>query len=108
VNQGGVPFNNQLADTRHAELVRVDFAAHAASMGCHAEHVGSISELEAAFERARAADRTYVIVISTDPNAWTEGGAFWEVGVPEVSKRPEVQAARSAMQAGKRNQRIGI
>ena len=39
VNQGGVPFNNQLEDTRHRELVRVDFAAHAASMGCRTETV---------------------------------------------------------------------
>ena len=28
---------------------------------------------------------------------WTGGGAFWEVGVPEVSDRPEVQAAKAAM-----------
>ena len=29
VNQGGVGYNNLLEDTRHRELVRVDFAAHA-------------------------------------------------------------------------------
>ena len=39
-----------------------------------------------AFERARCADRTTVIVIATDPHAWTEGGAWWEVGVPEMSE----------------------
>jgi 3D-(3,5/4)-trihydroxycyclohexane-1,2-dione acylhydrolase (decyclizing) len=106
VGQGGVGFNNMLADTRHRELVRVDFAAHARSMGCEAETVTSIAELEAAFTRARAADRTYVIAIATDPSAWTEGGIFWEVGVPEVSDRPEVRAARGAMQQGKQAQRL--
>ena len=37
VNQGGESFNNLLADARiEGELVPVDFAAHAASMGCEA------------------------------------------------------------------------
>lgn len=107
VNQGGVPFNNQLADTRHERLVYVDFAAHAASMGCLSETVATVDELEAALARARAADRTYVIAMKTESNVWTEGGAFWEVGVPEVSDRPEVLAAHAAMQAGKQQQRIG-
>ncbi len=108
VNQGGEPFNNLLADTRHHELVRVDFAAHAASMGCIAEDVNSIAELEAAFVRARTSERTHVIVLRTDPSAWTEGGAFWEVGVPEVSESAGVRAARQAMESGRRGQRRGI
>ncbi len=57
-------------------------------MGCESETVTTIAELEAAFERARAADRTYVIAIRTTQYDWTEGGNFWEVGVPEVSGRP--------------------
>ena len=59
VNQGGVPFNNLIADTRQVErVVEVDFAAHAAAMGCDSETATTIAELEAAFGRARAADRT--------------------------------------------------
>jgi 3D-(3,5/4)-trihydroxycyclohexane-1,2-dione acylhydrolase (decyclizing) len=106
VGQGGVGFNNMLSDTRHRELARVDFAAHARAMGCEAETVTTIAELEAAFARARAAERTYVIAIATDPSAWTEGGIFWEVGVPEVSDRAEVRAALAAMQRGKQAQRL--
>ncbi len=105
INQGGAPFNNQLADTRHERLVYVDFAAHARSMGCLAEDVTTVAELDAALARARAADRTTVISLHTDAYSWTEGGAFWEVGVPEVSDRPSVQAAHAAMQAGKQQQR---
>jgi 3D-(3,5/4)-trihydroxycyclohexane-1,2-dione acylhydrolase (decyclizing) len=108
VNQGGEPFNNLLSDTRHAELARVDFAAHAATMGCNAERVHTIEELEAAFGRARHSERTYVIVVETDQYTWTEGGGWWEVGVPEVSDRPSVQAARAALEAGKANQRVGV
>jgi 3D-(3,5/4)-trihydroxycyclohexane-1,2-dione acylhydrolase (decyclizing) len=107
VNQGGNSFNNLLADCRiGGELVRVDYAAHAAAMGCRSETVSSIEELEAAIGRARAADRTSVIALRTDPYAWTGGGAFWEVGVPEVSQRAEVQAAKSAMEIGKKAQLI--
>lgn len=105
--QGGVPFNNLVADCRTAEPVAVDFAAHAASMGCLSETVATVAELEAALGRARAADRTYVIALRTDPYAWTEGGSFWEVGVPESHPRPSVMAARSAMDAGKQAQRVG-
>ena len=77
-------------------------------MGCIGERVGTIAELDEAFERARHADRTTVIAIATDPYEWTEGGAFWEVGVPEVSDRAEVVAAKAAMQAGTAKQRIGV
>ncbi len=107
VGQGGVPFNNLIADAKIVDEVRVDFAAHAAAMGAISETVTSISELEEAFTRARAADRTYVIALQTDAYTWTEGGSFWEVGVPEVSNRAEVLGARSEMDEGKAGQRIG-
>ena len=107
VNQGGASFNNLFTDCRTERLVDVDFAAHAAAMGCEAETVHTIAELEAAIERARAADRTYVIALKTHPHRWTEGGSFWEVGVPEVSARPSVRAARVAMEAGRARQRVG-
>ena len=84
----------------------IDFAAHARSLGALAEHVSSIAELEAALARARAADRTYVVVIDTDPLRTTEaGGWWWEVGVPEVSEAEGVRAARIEYEHGKRLQR---
>jgi len=108
VNQGGEPFNNLLRDTKHAEYVRVDFAAHAASMGCQVERVADIDQFEAAFQRARSNSRTSVIVIDVDQYSWTEGGGWWEVGVPEVSDRPQVRAARAALDEGKKRQRRGV
>jgi 3D-(3,5/4)-trihydroxycyclohexane-1,2-dione acylhydrolase (decyclizing) len=106
VNQGGVGYNNLLEDSRHSELVFVDFAAHAKAMRCEAETVTTIAEFEAALVRARAADRTYVIAIKTSKYDWTEGGTFWEVGVPEVSYRQEVLTAHDSMAAGKQAQRL--
>ncbi|MCY4037288.1 MAG: 3D-(3,5/4)-trihydroxycyclohexane-1,2-dione acylhydrolase (decyclizing) [bacterium] len=105
--QGGVPFNNLIADSRVQQATAVDFAAHAASMGCGAETAASIAELEAALGRARASARTYVIALNTHAHRWTEGGSFWEVGVPEVSASPEVRAARAAMESAKGAQRVG-
>ncbi len=107
VDQGGARFNNLWDTTRVVEHVPVDFAAHAASMGCQAERVHTIAELEHALQRARSADRTTVIAIRTDPHAWVEGGAFWEVGVPEVSDRPAVHAALEAKRAATATQRVG-
>jgi len=104
--QGGRPFNNMLGAPGE-ERVRVDWAAHARSLGCEGVAVGSIVELESAFEHARAANRTIVIAIEIAPQAWTPGGAFWEVGVPEVSERQEVAAARERLLEGKNHQRVG-
>jgi len=108
VNQGGEPFNNLLRDSKHEEYVRVDFAAHAAAMGCNVERAHTIDEVEAAFARARASDRTYVIVTEVDQYAWTEGGGWWEVGVPEVSDRAQVREARAKFEEGKQRQRTGV
>ena len=59
-----------------------------------------LSELEAALERARADDRTSVIVIQTDAgSSTTAGGAWWDVPVPEVSDREEIRKARAAYEA---------
>ena len=106
VGQGNVPFNNMFEDVG-PNHVDVDWVAHARSLGCLAENVATVAELEEAFDRARAADRTTVIAIRTAPHAWTKGGAFWEVGVPEGSAQPEVRAARDRQREGKSRQRVG-
>ncbi len=109
VNQGGASYNNMLKDSLGSGVdARVDFRAHAESMGALAIEVGSLAEFGDALVTARAADRTTVIVTKVRANDWTEGGAFWEVGVPEVSDRPEVLAARAAMDEGLQAQRRGV
>jgi 3D-(3,5/4)-trihydroxycyclohexane-1,2-dione acylhydrolase (decyclizing) len=108
VFKGGAPFNNLFEDSRTKDLVFVDFVAHARSMGAHAEGVETLEELDGALERARAADRTSVIVLKTDPHAWTAGDAWWDVGVPEVSDREEVRIAKAEHEAERKRQRIGV
>lgn len=103
----GTPgFNNLLADSRQERPAEIDFVEHARSLGALAEVAGTIGELEAALRHARTADRSIVIVIETDPRKTTEaGGWWWDVAVPEVSERPEVNAARQAYEAGVRMKR---
>jgi 3D-(3,5/4)-trihydroxycyclohexane-1,2-dione acylhydrolase (decyclizing) len=109
VNQGGASYNNMLADsTGTGTDARVNFRAHAAAMGAETYEVTSLDEFAQALIKARAADRTAVIVTKVRANDFTEGGAFWQVGVPEVSPRASVTAARAAMDEGLRAQRPGV
>jgi 3D-(3,5/4)-trihydroxycyclohexane-1,2-dione acylhydrolase (decyclizing) len=104
---GGAPFNNLLEDARHHAVVDVDFAAHAASLGAQAEKVSGIAELERALERARKAPVTYAIIIDTDPvHSTVEGGAWWDVAVPETSERDSVNTAHAAYTKSTAKQRI--
>jgi 3D-(3,5/4)-trihydroxycyclohexane-1,2-dione acylhydrolase (decyclizing) len=105
---GGANFNNLLKDSRFEVMPEIDFRAHAASMGAIAVKVSSITELEQAIEASKKNDRSSVIVIDTDPLITTdEGGHWWDVAVPEVSPRAEVNKARAAYEKARAAQRIG-
>ena len=83
----------------------IDFALHARSMGADAVHVANVAELKSAMTRARAATKTQVLVIDTTHTRTTEdGGCWWEVAIPEVSERTQVQQARARYEAAKKNQ----
>ncbi|MBC7736675.1 MAG: 3D-(3,5/4)-trihydroxycyclohexane-1,2-dione acylhydrolase (decyclizing), partial [Candidatus Saccharibacteria bacterium] len=99
---GGAPFNNLLDDSYHVNPSHIDFAAHAAAMGARAVKVANIADLESALAQAKTATIPMVIVIDTDPAPSTEaGGSWWDVAIPEVSTRPQVQAKRAAYDAAK-------
>ena len=92
---GGEAYNNLWRDSFTRADAQVDFVAHARALGANAEAVREVSEIATALERARAADRSSVIVIQTDPAAGSGiGGAWWDVPVAEVSASPRVGAAR--------------
>lgn len=106
---GGAPFNNMFEDCLQAPggMPTIDFAANARSLGANAESVKNIAELGEAMKRARASDTSYLISIVIDgPQSTPEGGCWWEVGIPEVSTRPAVVAARQQLEAEKKKQRI--
>jgi len=110
-NTGQESFNNLIADCPTvAAPFAVDFEAHARAMGAIAETVTTPAELAGAFRRAKAADRSYVIVMQVDPyEGWTtQGHAWWEIGTAEVSANASVREKHAEVEAGRARQRRGI
>ena len=100
---GGASFNNLL----DADAPRVDFAAHARSLGAEAQHV-EIKDLAAAVERALRARKTSVVIIDTDARRGTaEGGAWWDVAVTEAPRSSGQKKARAAYERARRKQALG-
>ena len=106
--KGGKEFNCLFESSKAPNLVKVDFAKHAESMGAKSEHVNSISDLEAAFKRAKASDVTYVISIKTHAYKWVEGSAFWDSPTLEIPKTKENEEALKLYKEGKGKQRQGV
>jgi 3D-(3,5/4)-trihydroxycyclohexane-1,2-dione acylhydrolase (decyclizing) len=112
----GTSFGNErrlrsLAENRLAgAVVKVDFAAHARSLGCESVTVDSIAGLETALAAARnVADRPFVIVARIEPRRMfgADNGCWWDVGVAEVSGLPRVsQASEEHLQTRRMLQRL--
>jgi len=96
---GGEQFNNLYKDCNIEEQPEIDFVAHAAAMGVHAEKAQDIADLEAKIVGARGRNRPTVIVIDTDPMhgpGEVGGGHWWDVAVPEVARNEKLERARAA------------
>jgi 3D-(3,5/4)-trihydroxycyclohexane-1,2-dione acylhydrolase (decyclizing) len=105
---GAAAFKTMWADSQSMPAPDIDFVAHARSLGAIAEKADSIQTLEQALKNAAQSARTHVVVIDTDPAIATEqGGAWWDVAIPEVSSRGEVDAARAASLAQRKQRRLG-
>ena len=110
-NTGNESFNNLISDTPTAvKQSRVDFEAHAKSLGALSETVESPSGLADAFLRAKSANETYVIVMKVDPyDGWTtEGHTWWEVGTPHISNNDKITKAHQEWESSRVRQRKGI
>ena len=110
-NTGNESFNNLIADCPTVDApFAVDFEAHAASMGANAETVANPAELGEAFKRAKAADKTSVIVMKVDAyDGWTiEGHTWWEVGTPHVTDNAKVAEKHAEIEASRAKQRQGV
>ena len=66
--------------------------------------------VDGARKRAKAADRTSVIVMQVDAHeGWTtEGHTWWEVGTPHVSEHEKVRAAHQEIESKRTRQRKGV
>jgi 3D-(3,5/4)-trihydroxycyclohexane-1,2-dione acylhydrolase (decyclizing) len=77
------------------EVMQVDYAANARSLGAEAVCVSTITDFRQALQNARKAQRTTVIVVETEREVRVPGyDSWWDVAVAEVSSMPDVQQAR--------------
>jgi 3D-(3,5/4)-trihydroxycyclohexane-1,2-dione acylhydrolase (decyclizing) len=106
LGHGAASFKTMLADADHPTPPRIDFAAIASGMGARAHNVSSLSELERVLRTTKGTRGVHVVVIEVALHKWSEGGSFWEVGVPEVSERSAVAEARKELLEGKSKQRL--
>jgi 3D-(3,5/4)-trihydroxycyclohexane-1,2-dione acylhydrolase (decyclizing) len=88
------------------DLVAVDFAANAESLGARAIRACSADAIRAALETARTADRTTAIVIPVDINHRVGGyESWWDVPIAEVSTIDAVQKAREEYERARKAER---
>jgi len=106
--KGGKEFNCLFESSKTSNLVGINFAQHAASMGAKSEEVSTISELEEAFKRAKKSNVTYVISIKTHSHQWLEGSAYWESPTLELPQTKENEEALKLHKEGKSKQRQGV
>jgi 3D-(3,5/4)-trihydroxycyclohexane-1,2-dione acylhydrolase (decyclizing) len=91
------------------ELLPVDLAANAASLGADVRRAATVDELEAALREARASDRCTVVEVQTDPLvAAPSSEAWWDVPVAEVAGLQSTRTARQTYEQNKRAQRIHL
>jgi 3D-(3,5/4)-trihydroxycyclohexane-1,2-dione acylhydrolase (decyclizing) len=84
----------------------VDLAANAASLGAEVRRTQTIEEFRQALVKARAADRTTVVHIETDPTVGAPSSdAWWDVPVAEVGTLGSTRDARATYEKAKERQR---
>jgi 3D-(3,5/4)-trihydroxycyclohexane-1,2-dione acylhydrolase (decyclizing) len=88
------------------EVLPVDLATNAETLGARVLRAGSAGELADALKEAKALDRTVVIHIPVDRyEGVPDYGAFWDVPVAEVSEMETVVAAREEYVENRRAER---
>jgi 3D-(3,5/4)-trihydroxycyclohexane-1,2-dione acylhydrolase (decyclizing) len=102
----GTRFRYREADGGDGEVLPVDLAANAASLGARVLTPRTVGELADALKAARESDQPTVVHVETDPaEPVNVGGAWWDVAVAEVSTSEPVRQARADYEASKRDQR---
>lgn len=81
------------------KVIQVDYAAIGRAYGCKGYTVRTMDELKAAIEDAKKQTVSTVIDMKVLPKTMSAGyEAWWRTGVPEVSQKPAVQAARKDLE----------
>ncbi|WP_330309729.1 MULTISPECIES: 3D-(3,5/4)-trihydroxycyclohexane-1,2-dione acylhydrolase (decyclizing) [unclassified Streptomyces] len=99
-------FRNGDSGQLDGDVLPVDLAANASSLGADVLHATSVDEFRAAMEKAKAATRTTVVHIETDlygPNP--PGHGWWDVPVSQTSALDSTRAAYETYASHKLDQR---
>jgi 3D-(3,5/4)-trihydroxycyclohexane-1,2-dione acylhydrolase (decyclizing) len=106
-NEGmGTNYRFRHGEKYDGEILPVDFAANAASLGAWAVRAHTAEELNAALVSAQKQPRTSVVVVETSYEDRVPGyESWWDVAVAEVSERESVKAARQKYEEARKMER---
>jgi 3D-(3,5/4)-trihydroxycyclohexane-1,2-dione acylhydrolase (decyclizing) len=91
------------------DVLPVDLAANARSLGAHVIAAPDLPALNAALAEARGQALTTVIVVETDPEERVPGyESWWDVPVAEVSAMESVRQAREIYDKAQRRERYHL
>src|SRR5882724_7993363 len=88
------------------EVVPLDYAANARSLGAHVLQARTLADLKSALAEARKQTQTTVIVVETDLEKRVPGyESWWDVPIAEVSDVPAVRKARKQYEKGREREK---
>ncbi|HSH81041.1 MAG TPA: thiamine pyrophosphate-dependent enzyme, partial [Herpetosiphonaceae bacterium] len=100
-------FRDPASGLLDGEVLPVDLAANARSLGAEVIEATDLPSLRSALETARANKRTTVIVVEVDREQRVGGyESWWDVPIAEVSEVEAVQQARVEYEVARRRERV--
>ncbi|MFC6016224.1 3D-(3,5/4)-trihydroxycyclohexane-1,2-dione acylhydrolase (decyclizing) [Plantactinospora solaniradicis] len=98
-------YRNPSSGRLDGDVLPVDLAANAASLGVRVLRAGGVDELRAALREAKAGAGPTLVHVETDPLVPAPGsGSWWDVPVAEVSELDATREARKRYEAAKTGQ----
>ncbi|HEY3867151.1 MAG TPA: 3D-(3,5/4)-trihydroxycyclohexane-1,2-dione acylhydrolase (decyclizing) [Actinocrinis sp.] len=103
----GTAYRRRSASGRlDGEVLPVDLAANARSLGAEVIRAQDVAQLREALAEAKRSEHTTLIHVETDPLVPSpDNGAWWDVPVAEVSALDSTRAARADYEAARGAQR---
>jgi 3D-(3,5/4)-trihydroxycyclohexane-1,2-dione acylhydrolase (decyclizing) len=107
-NEGmGTNYRYRRGDKYDGDIIPVDFAANAASLGAWTIRAKTHDEFQNALTAARKQERTAVVVVETSYEDRVPGyESWWDVPIAEVSERDSVRAARKKYDEARKKERF--
>jgi 3D-(3,5/4)-trihydroxycyclohexane-1,2-dione acylhydrolase (decyclizing) len=98
-------YRNEETQQLDGELLPVDYAANAASMGAYVIKATTVEELKNALRKAKTISYTTLIYIEVDRKKAIPGFAWWDVPVAEISESSAVKESLKNYHQNKKTQK---